>query len=80
MIRRYGYEETAQSVQDLFLDGRRAEAAAAVPDTLIDELALVGPPRHLEEQLSVWRASGVTSLILAQANSHAMRTVAALLT
>ena len=78
LIRRYGYEETAVHVQDLYLDGRRDEAAAAVPNALIDELALVGPASHLAEQLTVWRGSGVTTLILAGANSHAMRAVAEL--
>ena len=79
LIRRYGYEETAHAVQDLYLAGRRDEAAAAVPAALIDELALVGPPGHVAEQLSVWRGSGITTLILAGANSHAMRTVAELM-
>ena len=78
LIRRYGYEETADIVQDLYLDGQRDAAAAAVPDALIDELALVGPAEHVAEQLSVWQTSGVTTLILAGANSHDMRTVAEL--
>ncbi|MCU1388679.1 MAG: N10-methylenetetrahydromethanopterin reductase-related protein [Ilumatobacteraceae bacterium] len=78
LIRRYGYEETADVVQDLYLDGRRDEAAAAVPDALIDELALVGPARHIAEQLTAWQTSGITTLILAGANSHDMRTVAEL--
>ena len=78
LIRRYGYEETAELVQDLYLEGRRDEAAAAVPNALIDELALVGPPSHLAEQLAVWRGSGITTMILAGANSQAMRTVAEL--
>jgi F420-dependent oxidoreductase-like protein len=78
LIRRYGYEETAETVQSLFLAGERDAAAAAVPSALIDELALVGPPGHIAEQLAAWRTSGVTTLILAGANSHAMRTVAQL--
>jgi F420-dependent oxidoreductase-like protein len=78
LIRRYGFEKTASTVQDLFLDGRREEAAAAVPDSLVDELALVGPRSHLAEQLSAWRCSGATTLILAGANGHAMRTMAEL--
>jgi len=78
LIRRYGYEETAVQVQDLYLDGRHEEAAAAVPNALIDELALVGPAGHVAEQLTVWRSSGITTLILAGADSNAMRTVAEL--
>jgi Luciferase-like monooxygenase len=78
LIRRYGYESVADEVQELFLAGRRDEAMAAVPTALIDELALVGPPGHLAEQLSVWRASGISTLILATADADAMRTVAEL--
>ncbi len=79
LIRRYGYEEAAENVQTLFLSGERDAAAAALPSTLIDELALVGPAGRIAEQLVVWRASGITTLILAGANSHAMRTVAELI-
>ena len=77
-VRRYGYEEVAEQVQNLYLEGHRDEAIAAVPATLVDELALVGPAGHIAEQLCAWRSSGVSTLILAGADSSAMRTVAEL--
>ncbi|HET7340263.1 MAG TPA: LLM class F420-dependent oxidoreductase [Methylomirabilota bacterium] len=65
IARRYGYEDAARRVQDLFLAGRKDEAAAAVPDALVDEVALCGPRERLREQLAEWKASGVTTLMVA---------------
>jgi F420-dependent oxidoreductase-like protein len=59
---RYGFPDAADEIQDHFLAGRRAEAAAAVPDALIDEVALVGPRERIAERLEAWRASPVTTL------------------
>jgi F420-dependent oxidoreductase-like protein len=61
---RYGYEEAARRIQDLYLDGKRMEAIAAVPDDLVDEVSLVGPRGALRERLAEWRASGVTTLVV----------------
>jgi F420-dependent oxidoreductase-like protein len=61
---RYGYEQAAAEVQDAYLDGRRDDAAAAVPDALIDEVALVGPLERIIDRLEAWKASRVTTLIL----------------
>ena len=52
-----GYEAEAQEIQDLYLTGQKDAAAQAVPDQLIDDTALVGPPGHIREQLSRWRAA-----------------------
>jgi len=59
---RIGYEAAARRVQALYLDGHRAEATAAVPDALIDELALVGPVERVTDRLKVWQGAvdGVT--------------------
>jgi F420-dependent oxidoreductase-like protein len=62
---RYGHEEAALRIQELYLDGKKDEAAAAVPDALIDEMALVGPAERIADRLQVWKASRVTTLILA---------------
>lgn len=51
---RMGYEAQARAVQALYLDGHRAAAAAAVPDALIDELALVGPAERIRDRLRAW--------------------------
>ncbi len=62
---RYGFEEAAQRIQDLYLDGRKAEAAAAVPDQIVDEMALVGPVERIVERLEAWKRSRIGTLILA---------------
>lgn len=78
LVRRSGWEAVAEDVQDRYLAGDRAGALAAIPDALIDELALVGDRVHLTEQLGVWRTSGVTRLVLASASERTMRLVAEL--
>jgi F420-dependent oxidoreductase-like protein len=65
IARRYGYEEAAQRIQDLYLGGRKDEAAAAVPDALVDEVALCGPRERVRERLTEWQTSGVTTLMVA---------------
>ncbi|HUG85226.1 MAG TPA: LLM class F420-dependent oxidoreductase [Euzebya sp.] len=61
---RYGFEEAADKIQDAYLDGRKAEATALVPDGLVDECALVGPIEAITERLEAWKASRVGTLIL----------------
>jgi F420-dependent oxidoreductase-like protein len=56
--RRLGYEEAAVRIQDLYLAGKRAEAMAAVPDALVDDLFLVGPPERIRDRLAPWREAG----------------------
>jgi len=59
---RYGYEAAAKEIQDLYLDGRKVEAAAAVPDALVDDVALCGPQARIAERLALWRQCPVTTL------------------
>jgi len=73
---RYGYEEAAQKIQEAFLDGRHEAAAAAVPDALVDEVALCGPRERIAERLSLWRAAGVTTLICSTKDIQALRAMA----
>ncbi|MBI2161202.1 MAG: LLM class F420-dependent oxidoreductase [Candidatus Rokubacteria bacterium] len=75
--RRYGYEEAAKTIQDLYLSGRKAEAEAAVPDALVDEVALCGPRERVRERLGEWRSAGVTTLMVA-GDRVAARTMAEL--
>lgn len=77
IARRYGYEAAAARIQDLYLAGRKAEAEAAVPDALVDEVALCGPPARIRERLAAWRAAGVTTLMVA-GDRTAVRTMAEL--
>jgi alkanesulfonate monooxygenase SsuD/methylene tetrahydromethanopterin reductase-like flavin-dependent oxidoreductase (luciferase family) len=77
---RLGYEAAAAAIQEHFLAGRRNEAAAAVPDALIDEISLVGPPARIKDRLQAWQElaeeSWVGSLVLPGADVQAMRVVA----
>jgi F420-dependent oxidoreductase-like protein len=63
LARRYGYEAEAKTVQDLYLDGKKDEAAAALPAELIDKTSLVGPVDAVRERLELYREAGVGTLI-----------------
>lgn len=76
---RYGYEEAANRIQDAFLAGDKGAAMAAVPDALVDEIALCGPKERIAERLSLWQASPVTTLNLATNDIEAVRVMAELL-
>jgi F420-dependent oxidoreductase-like protein len=65
LVRRYGFEDAAQTVQSLYLEGRKDEAAAALPDELIDTVTLCGPPDRVRERLAVFRDAGVGTLMVA---------------
>jgi F420-dependent oxidoreductase-like protein len=60
---RYGYEREAREIQELYLGGRKGDAIAAVPDALVDEVALVGSRDRIADRLEAWRACGVTTLL-----------------
>ncbi|MGW2522656.1 LLM class F420-dependent oxidoreductase [Streptomyces sp. NPDC001617] len=62
LARRYGYESAAATVQDLYLSGRKDEAAAAVPADLLRATSLIGPASYVAERLAAFRAAGVTTL------------------
>ena len=80
LARRLGYEAEAEMIQNHFLAGRRREAAAAVPDALIDETSLVGPAERIRDRLQAWQDlaeyNWVGSLVLAGADAASMRVVA----
>ena len=77
-ISRLGYAERATEIQELYTRGKRSQAAAAVPDGLVDEVALFGPRDHIAHQLEAWKASRVTTMILNGADVDAIRTIAEL--
>jgi F420-dependent oxidoreductase-like protein len=62
VVCRYGYEQEAKQIQDLYLEGKREEAMAAIPDALIDTVSLCGPPDVIRERLAVYRDAGVGTL------------------
>src|SRR5262249_12001336 len=77
LVARYGYEREAAHIQDLYLEGRRGEAAGAVPNELVDDVALVGPPERITERLALWREAGVDTLIVGAFQAEALRVLAA---
>jgi F420-dependent oxidoreductase-like protein len=79
-VRRMGYEEAAVRVQDLYLAGETSAAAAAVPDALVDQVALAGPADRIRARLGAWRHAGqrgsVNSLLAGGASIEALRLLA----
>ncbi|HTR89456.1 MAG TPA: LLM class F420-dependent oxidoreductase [Solirubrobacteraceae bacterium] len=62
LVSRYGFEAQAKTIQDLYLEGKREQAMAAIPDALIDTVSLCGPPDVVRERLAVYRDAGVGTL------------------
>jgi F420-dependent oxidoreductase-like protein len=75
-----GYEGAAKTIQDYYLDGKKNEAAAAVPDALIDEISLCGPADRIRDRLAAWKAAAKTgdlgTMVLKGASIEAMRVIA----
>ena len=63
IMRRYGFEEAAAEVQDLYLSGKKQEAAEALPAEFIDSVCLVGPPDRVRERLAMYRDVGVGTVL-----------------
>jgi F420-dependent oxidoreductase-like protein len=64
LARRYGYEAEAEKVQDLYLDGKKDEAAAALPEELVRAVSLIGPESYVAERIAAFAEAGVTTLAL----------------
>ncbi|MCD6727191.1 MAG: LLM class F420-dependent oxidoreductase [Solirubrobacteraceae bacterium] len=62
LVCRYGFEDAAREIQDLYLAGRRDEATRAIPDELVDAVSICGPPGHVRERLAAYRDAGVGTL------------------
>lgn len=78
LMSRMGYEAEAHQIQDLFFEGKRAEAIAAVPDEFADEIALCGSLDRIRDRLEAWKASKVTSLLVASHDVESLRAMAEL--
>jgi len=78
LAERYGYGDAARTIQDHYLDGRKNDAVAAVPDALVDEIALVGDRARISDRLAAWRDAGVTTLIAQARQPEALRLLAEL--
>jgi F420-dependent oxidoreductase-like protein len=78
LMQRYGYTEAAARVQELYLAGRKAEAEAAVPDELADEMSLVGPVERIRERYKAWEDSGVGTMLIGTRDSRVLQLMAEL--
>jgi F420-dependent oxidoreductase-like protein len=78
LVRRYGWDDAADRIQELYLDGKQREAIAAVPDELVDALALVGPKERIRDRLAAWRETPVTTLIVGSPQPEALEVLAEL--
>jgi F420-dependent oxidoreductase-like protein len=78
LVRRYGWEDDAERIQELYLSGRQREAIAAVPDELVDAVALVGPKERIRDRLEAWRDTPVTTLLVGSPQPEALDVLAEL--
>ena len=62
LVREYGFEKEAELIQDLYLDGKKDEAAAAVPAELLEAMSLVGPEGYVRDRIAAFKEAGVTVL------------------
>jgi len=77
---RLGYEGPAKEIQDLYLAGRKEEAMAKVPDSMVDECSLIGPAERIRERLGPWRAAAargdIGTIVLVVNSPEALRLMA----
>jgi F420-dependent oxidoreductase-like protein len=77
-ITKVGFADAARKVQALYLDGKKNEAVAAVPDELVDTLNLVGPKERIRDRFQVWKDSKVGTMLIGTAQREALRFMAEL--
>jgi hypothetical protein len=75
---RLGFEAEATKIQDLYLAGRKDEATAAVPREMVEAISLIGPREKIRDDLEVWRASRVTTMLVGAHDPTVMRLLAEL--
>jgi F420-dependent oxidoreductase-like protein len=73
LMQRMGYEAEALKVQELFFEGRRDEAIAAVPSAFADEISLVGPIERIRDRVAAWEDSPVTTILVHGGNVEGLR-------
>ena len=78
LVRATATRTEAERIQELYLDGKQREAIAAVPDALVDEVALVGPPEQIRDRLDAWRRVGRHTLLVSTHDIGTLRTMAEL--
>jgi F420-dependent oxidoreductase-like protein len=75
LAQRYGYEAEAVEIQDLYLDGKKAEAAAAVPADWVEAMNLVGPESYVKERIGAFKEAGVTTLSVNPVGKDPVKTI-----
>lgn len=73
---RMGYEKETDQIQDLFFEGKRQEATAAVPSSMVADISLVGTKERIRDELAAWEEAGVTTLVVGAGSVEEMRSVA----
>jgi F420-dependent oxidoreductase-like protein len=75
---RLGYEAEAHKIQELYLGGHQADAIAAVPTALVEEMAVIGPLEKVRDELEIWKSSMVTTMLVGTRDVGMLRTIAEL--
>ena len=76
LVRRMGYGSAVDKIQQYFFEGKRAEAAAEVPDQFADEISLVGPPARIRERLQAWKKTPITTILAGTRDPAVLRVLA----
>jgi hypothetical protein len=76
---RMGYEAITGKVQELYLDGRKDEATALIPDELVDDMHIIGTQGEVQETVAAWEETGVTTLLLSCGSADEVRRIAEVL-
>src|SRR5581483_2620052 len=79
VYRRMGYADVVDEVTHLFRSQRKDEAAAVIPDELVDDAAIVGDIDYVRKQIAAWEAAGVTMMVVTGRNAEQIRDLAALI-
>jgi F420-dependent oxidoreductase-like protein len=75
LTRRYGFEEEAEKIQELYLSGHKMEAEAAVPEEMLEQTSLIGPEGYVKERIQALAAAGVTMLSINPVGGDPVNTV-----
>jgi F420-dependent oxidoreductase-like protein len=73
---RMGYEKESDDIQDLFFEGKRDDAVAAVPDQMVHDISMIGPVSKIREDVARWEEAGVTMLVVGATSLDEMRNTA----
>jgi hypothetical protein len=78
LFSRMGYEAEVEKIQELYLNGQKADAIAAVPTALVEDVGLIGSPAKIKDELQLWEQTVLTTLLI-QAHPSQLPTIADLL-